>query len=331
MKIALDFDDTLCPFVKYAIEIWNKNNPSKEPMSVNEVTSWGINNTRTDELLPIYKLSEVFENQIFPEESKDFVNMLQDLGHEVFIVTAVDVDKMGIRAKQIIENLNICEDHIIMGKSKDLLHFDVMIDDAPHHILNSNSEFPILMRQPWNQNLSGLLSINTLNDALEIIKQIERSRIERQNSNKNIICIVGPTGSGKHDLLNLYLEKGYTEIKSYSTNNHFKNYIPEEVFTKRKNEDFFIETTVYGGYKYGMAKKDFSNNSKKKVVVVVDICGAITLKSLYNAKIVFIDDKKENLIKNILDRKNMSNEEKTLRILSLDLEKRNKKLADQII
>lgn len=66
---------------------------------------------------------------------------------------------MSLRAKQILTAFpDFPEQNIIMGFQKSLVHFDVTLDDGPHNILKSCAKYPVLMRRPWNESLSGILS-----------------------------------------------------------------------------------------------------------------------------------------------------------------------------
>ena len=62
----------------------------------------------------------------------------------------------------------------------------------------------------------------------------------------------------------------------------------------------------------------------------LDICGAIALKRHFPTSIIFISKDKETLIRDILD-EDYSTDEKTLRILSIDAEKRNREICDFVI
>lgn len=329
MKIAVDFDDTLVPFVSVACNIWNNDNDIK--LDPDECDHWGKNGSIWDNLIPIYDNPKVLYNQIVPQKSKDFINKLQNDGHEIYIVTAVAPKNMGIRAEQILENFNnIDESHIIMGSHKYLMKFDILLDDAPHNILDSitMTEYPILYRKPWNKNISGILSCNDLDEAYNIICQINSNKVKHIIKEPHIIALIGPSGCGKHDYIKSHPE--FINIESLSTN-PFSNYISEKEFKEKMKNNEFAETTYYAGYRYGTLKKVIDENlSKSNVIINIDICGAMALKMKYPTKIVYLNRKKELLIRNII-RRNISEDEKTYRLISIDNERRNKKLCDEVI
>lgn len=112
------------------------------------------------------------------------------------------------------------------------------------------------------------------------------------------VILVGPTCSGKTTLAKALEKKGYERIVAYTTRPKRQNeidgedyhFISEEEFKRLMNEGFFEETTSYnakfGKCFYGTAKKDYSDWSKKKVVVlnkqgVMDITVPCTVYYLY--------------------------------------------------
>ena len=62
-----------------------------------------------------------------------------------------------------------------LGSAKDRVHFDIVLDDAIHNILESKAEYPVLMRKPWNAKMTGLLSVNTMAEFVSLVKQIMKA------------------------------------------------------------------------------------------------------------------------------------------------------------
>ena len=102
----------------------------------------------------------------------------------------------------------------------------------------------------------------------------------------------------------------------------------EDEFAK---ENFF-ETTRYAGVFYGTKKNDIKEvlESGKYAVLPLDMCGAITMKRHFPTVIIYISKEKEALIRDILE-ENYSVDEKTLRLLSIDVEKRNRAVCDYVV
>ena len=60
------------------------------------------------------------------------------------------------------------------------------------------------------------------------------------------------------------------------------------------------------------------------------MCGAIAMKRHFPTAIIYINKDKEYLIKDIIE-EDYTTEEKTLRLLSIDAEKRNRAICDYVI
>ena len=73
-------------------------------------------------------------------------------------------------------------------------------------------------------------------------------------------------------------------------------------------------------------------DENKYAVIPIDICGAITIKNVYRqkAKLIFIDRSRADVIRGILER-NVSNEDKMQRIISLENEYKNEIFCDAVL
>ena len=105
-------------------------------------------------------------------------------------------------------------------------------------------------------------------------------------------------------------------------------YLSEKTFL----ETDFLETTYYGGYRYGTKKEDLERclETGKYLVLPMDICGAISMKRFFPTLLVYCKARKETIIGNILE-KNLSLEEKKLRLINLDKELLNEQICDCVI
>lgn len=81
-----------------------------------------------------------------------------------------------------------------MGKQKHLIKFDIIFEDCPDNVFRSTSSFPVLMRRPWNNDVIGLLSVNNLEDFLQLIYQIKSSipGITNELHTPAVVALVGP-------------------------------------------------------------------------------------------------------------------------------------------
>ena len=328
ITIGVDWDDVLCDLNTRAIELANRD--LGLDLKLSDITSWE-NTGKASVIKKYYADMELYERQYVTEEGKTFMERLQKEG-EVFIITAVQPEFMGVRDNQIKKAFpDFPNENIIMGSQKHLVHFDITLDDANHNIFKSNSAFPVLFRKPWNQDATGVLSVNGYDDFLQLVHQIKLSMVESVHSLEHpaIIALVGPSGSGKHKMMEQLLSyPNFAHPISYTTNpgnlKRHRYMMPEE-FDKAE----FLESTRYGGYGYGTLKKDVTDllEQGRSVVMPLDICGAITLKRQYPTLMVYCKQSKDKLIENIL-LKDCGINEKKLRLLALEPERKHEALCD---
>ena len=98
------------------------------------------------------------------------------------------------------------------------------------------------------------------------------------------------------------------------------------------NKEIF-EWTVYAGEYYGSNSSELKEilNRGKNIVIPIDICGAISLKSMFkNVFTVYVDRRKADLLRCIIER-DISTDDKVKRIISLDAEMRNEEICDYSI
>lgn len=321
MTFGIDFDDVLCPFIEHAVAICNKANNTA--YTKQDINTWGFDgNDAIREVSKYYGSSTVLFSQKVSDEAVVFMKELQKKG-DVYIITAVKPEFMSFRAAQIKEAFPfIADDHILMGVAKNLVKFDVTLDDAPHNILKSCADYPVLFRQPWNASLSGVLSVNSYDDFLVLIDQIKESMSadRKKPEEPAVIALVGPSGSNK----NAVVRELCKEFGSWMT----------PISNKNTSSDDCIVKTVYAGHEFALSKKEIERNitcSRKSVVLPVDMCGAMTLKRLFkNVVLIFCKCSRETMIGNILN-KDIPNEEKKIRLLSLEQEIKHKRLCDFVI
>ncbi len=121
-----------------------------------------------------YNDPELYSRQIPAEETKRGIRRLMQIA-DVFY-TAVSPHFMGVRAEQIMTQFQeLAPENIILGSAKDRVHFDIVLDDAIHNILDSKAEYPVLMRKPWNAKMTGLLSVNTMAEFVSLVRQIMKA------------------------------------------------------------------------------------------------------------------------------------------------------------
>ena len=197
-SIGIDWDDVTAPFNSIAIRMANEKYHPEEPYRLEEITSWA-NEGRTSVIKEFYNDPELYSRQIPTEETKRGIRRLMQIA-DVFFITAVSPHFMGVRAEQIMTQFpELPPENIILGSAKDRVHFDIVLDDAIHNILESKAEYPVLMRKPWNAKMTGLLSVNTMAEFVSLVKQIMKASTSRTEkiTAPAVLALVGPSGSGK--------------------------------------------------------------------------------------------------------------------------------------
>lgn len=324
IKIGLDWDDTLCPFVQEAVKLCNEDNNTS--FTKEEITSWGYTGSvAMSSVSPYYSDIRTFYRQRIQQDAVDFVNKLRKIA-DVYIITAVAPKHMSLRAEQIFDAFpDFPEDHILMGAAKSLVKLDILLDDAPHNILKSAATYPVLFRQPWNSSLSGVLAVNTYDEFLVLVDQIKTAMVENIQlpDEPCVYAIVGPSGSGKRMYAaKLRSEHGYKEAISYLV-----DYPSVAVPGER------ITDTIYAGHRYTMSKTQIADHLSKgySVTAVVDMCGAMALKREFPTVLIFCKRSREAMIAAVLEdlsEKRIRKKEATLRILSMEQELKNEILCD---
>ena len=335
LKVGLDVDDVLYNCNAYALERSNAKTEYKD------IKKWGILGNDADERLKEFDKEEFWETLPLYEGAVEFVKKLSQKV-EVYFISAVEAEFMGIRGKQLKRDFPfIPSENIFLGAAKQIANVDVLLDDGPHNITKSAATYPVLMRRPWNENMTGCLAVNCYEEFLTLIDCILESYSPSLEDKKpKIYCLVGPSGSGKTSLLNEITRKKLA-YKVVSTTTRKKRPGEEEGidyhFTDKEwfytHKEKFFESTVYAGEFYGTTYESIIECLRKgDAIVAIDICGAIAMKSRFpgRVKLVFINRANEDLILSILERP-ISNEEKCSRIIALSDEMKNMAFCDEVI
>ena len=343
MATALDVDDVLLECIPYALKLANEKYKFDPPLTIYEVDRWGKLGTRADVIFEFFT-EEFFRTQPVIEGAKEFVRKLSQMT-EVFVCTSVYPQFMSIRAETIMREFpEIPPENIYMASRKDKLNVDILFDDGMHNVMKSNAAYPILLRKPWNQSATGMLAVNNYDEFLKLVEVISTSYSTMRDDNKNpsIVALVGPSGSGKSDIAKVLLEKeprfekllSYTTIDpTANTENDWYNYVDKNEFFKMLENNELFESSMYAGHGFGSKKSDVDALlcEGKTVLTIMDICGAMSLKTHYkNVVTVYVKRDKRDLLSSIL-KKNSSDEDKVNRIISIDDERRNEEICDFVV
>ena len=347
LSTALDIDDLLMECVPYAIRLANEKYKFDPPLTIYEVDRWGKLGTRADVIFEFFQDPDFYRNQPVIAGAKEFVRKLSAMT-EVFVSTSVYPEFMGLRIQRLKEEFpEIPMDHIYMGSRKDKIDVDILFDDGMHNVVSSNAAYPILMRRPWNKDATGMLAVNTYDEFLKLVEVIadsynpkpEKGTLEQPG----VVVLVGPSGSGKNEIAKRMMRKKpklFEKLISYTTDasvglqgGDWYRYISVDSFRQMCEEGEIFESTTYAGHSYGSCKKDVADilERGKHVLTVMDICGAMALKTHFpNVITIYIKRDKRTLLTALLN-KNLSTEEKVSRLLALDSETKNAQICDYTV
>ena len=344
LSTALDVDDLLMECVPYAIRLANEKYKFDPPLTIREVDRWGKLGTRADVIFEFFNDPEFYKNQPVIEGAKEFVRKLSQMT-EVFVSTSVYPQFMSIRALRIMEEFpEIPHDHIYMGSRKDKIDVDILFDDGMHNVLDSMAAYPILMRRPWNTEATGMLSVNNYDEFLKLVEVIAESYSVKRapviSDKPGIVVLVGPTGSGKNEIASAVCEKteSFERLISYTTarvskdNDRF-HHVSLREFHKMQDAGELFEITNYANNFYGSRFSDVDDilRKGKNVITVMDICGAMAMKTHFdNVIMVYVGKDKKSLISSIIER-SAPTDEKVKRILAIDNEKHNEQICDYTV
>ncbi len=346
LSTALDIDDVLMECIPYAIRLANEKYHFDPPLTIYEVDHWGKLGTRADVIFEFFEDPEFFRTQPVIKGAKEFVRKLSHMT-EVFVSTSVYPQFMSIRAQRIMEEFpEIPPDHIYMGSRKDKIDVDILFDDGMHNVSRSNAAYPILMRRPWNNEATGVLAVNTYNEFLKMVEVISESysvkRVPGSLKEPGIVVLVGPSGSGKNEVAKKLMRKKrkFEKLYSYTTDasvglqgGEWYHYITVDSFRKMCESGELFESTMYAGHHYGSSKKDVEQilASGKHVLTVMDICGAMALKTHFpNVTTIYVKRDRRELLTALLE-KSLSVEEKVSRLIGLDSEMKSADICDYTV
>ena len=341
LRIGLDVDDILYDCNGYALERLNREEEIEPPLTIQDIRSWGQGNSPADGRIRYFSDPEFVASQPMLPGADEFVRSLSRVA-EVFFVSAVPPACMSARALRLRADFpEVPEQNILLGTRKDLVHLDILLDDGAHNISKSPAAYPVLFRKPWNTHLSGLLSVNTYADFLHLVDMLrEASTTPTPDlSTGGVICLVGPTASGKNRVAEC-LVRDYGVRKPITATTRARrtdesegdyHFLSEREFLREAAKGAFLETTVYSGAHFGTSKAELDGILAPGgyAVIPIDICGALTLKNRYRTKamLVFLRRRRADVILEIVSRP-LEPRDKTCRILSLDDEYRNEELCD---
>ena len=342
--IVIDFDDTLCEFVRPAID--RVNGKHGWNIRYEDISDWQFSSFSEEVRQAIYQefsQPELYESQTPIPGAAEMLQQLINAGHDVIITSSAYPEYMTTRATQIMTLFPmIAKENILLGNRKDTVQADIMLDDARHNIERTRAKYPILIRRPWNRSMTGLLSVNSFEDFLCLVERIAAQNPQpslRPDNEPCVICLVGPSGAGKTAIARTLSENPAFGIPRSTTTRERRpeepadayRFVSDFAFEHSLTAGHFLETTVYSGHKYGTQKEEITRllDNGQHAVIPIDMCGAASLKGAFGdrAILVFVRRDRASVIQDIVARQ-VDDADKVRRIMSLDAEYANEDLCD---
>lgn len=333
--VILDGDDVLYRCNEEAVALLNRQKGTH--YTIDDITQWGAMNCELDERLRFFNEPDFVRRLSLMDGAKEFVARLSDRA-EILIMTDVPTKCIGARIESILRDFGdfISPDNIIIGHRKDKIVGDMLIDDCVHHLMNSQAKYPVLFMQPWNyEQSSSLLSVSGYTEIIQLVDTIKSGEFRNPETEFDAVCLIGPPGVGKKQACSVLTQNPmFEKVTTFSTKEAAAGYhhisVPD--FKKAQQDHSFFETSMYMGDFYGTKMEDVRNvwENGHVPVLIVDINGAMKLKAICNAVLVFITAQKDVCIMDILQR-DLSLSDKTKRLVALDSEFDNEVFCDLVI
>lgn len=311
MRIGLDVDDVLLPCTRLVVE---EVSAAGFPHINIDSVSWDFSNLptevrdcahRTVQEIGIYKKQGPLLGAV------EMVQALVDRGHDVFFVTAPPPAVMEYRYNQLQKFFPMVPStNYVFTKDKSVVKLDVLLDDAPHNLLESTAKHVVRWLKPWNVdcNRPGMDMVSSYPEFLRLVDSYDNRRPE-------IICLVGPSASGKTVITEkLVGENKVVTPRSVTTRSRregeSKNayyFVSEDEFQSLVDNGKLVESTCYNGYHYGLTFDEINQclAANKPVVVPVDINGAKALKKAYGRTVlaIFVRRPLPDILNSLIERK----------------------------
>ncbi|WP_434750681.1 5' nucleotidase, NT5C type [Paenibacillus amylolyticus] len=153
--IAVDMDDTICQLVKRAIYHNNRSFPT-HPLQYEDMVDWDTTHLRhpdsTHEVF--YGRPGLFEElELYDEYVVEEMQKLNEV-YDLIIVTAAEPRTVNEKWNWLQIHMPFIKlDQFITCKRKNLLTYDLLIDDGPHNLIPAveSGKKVICIPHPWNK------------------------------------------------------------------------------------------------------------------------------------------------------------------------------------
>ena len=341
LSIMLDVDNVLIDATGQAIDLYNKEHNTN--LKFGDVLDYNVIGTPFENMLQYFHEKDFIRSLKIMDGAKELVHNLIKDGHDVFFCTAVYTDVMDARVEWLYKHFpEVSKNNYILTQYKDLIATDVIVDDSIENIRDSRATNKLLFRRPWNM-FAEYPAASTLDDVYTYISNIADSNVMPKVNEASIICLVGPSASGKtelqkrlckHPMFEKPISCTTRDIRTDEKHGEDYYFISLKKFKDLVCDNQFIEYARYAGGLYGMRKDEIEEilKSGKKAVMVAEITGANALKREFGDKCItiFVERPKTDIVSSILER-DISNEEKVRRLVNIEDEYKNIHFCDYAI
>lgn len=324
--ILVDVDDVLFDCNGYALRLCSQRTGKK--YNIENITGWGLLGIPEDERLELFKDPEFFKKQRAYPGAKEFLKKLQKKA-EVELATSVPPEFMSIRGQRIYEELGFSLDRVIMAPRKASLRADMMLDDGFHNLSSAGVKHPVLFRRPWNHGMSGMCAVNTYDQFLALVDTVFYTRTSFDPEKAKVICLLGPSGCGKNKIAKQLEGKVAGSGKGYIHLPTLRKAPGEEVSGSH------FEETFYCGRYYASDIEPVNDvlRSDNHAVMVMDVTGCMAMRAAFPDRcvIAYVQADKRDCVRNTVEKweqGTISKEEMLDRICAVEVETKNKDLAD---
>lgn len=173
MKIGVDIDSTLVTTTEAVLEQHYAD--TGEKINIKDIKSYHIEDYVSEEyrkdFYKIFLNKEMWKRIKLIPHCVDVIKKLHDKNMEIWFCTSCEPQNVAKKYNFLCRTfpfINIRK-RLITTPYKQLVNFDVLIDDAVHNVVNAPYQ-SILLSQPWNESfdISSNENIYRANDWLEV-------------------------------------------------------------------------------------------------------------------------------------------------------------------
>lgn len=334
LSIIIDFDDVLAACNQLLLDFLGR--ATGKYYSLDSIIGWGELGIPEDGRLQYLNDPAFYEAQKTYPGAASFLKELCRKA-DVTIATSVYPEFMGARIRKIHDAFPFFPlANVLMGHKKNL-QADIMIDDNIDNLRGADVKCPVLFRRPWNRHVSGVVSVTNYKELLALVDTLNGD-FEPLTRVPKIVCLVGPSGSGKHEAAARLCEDSlhFEKVKTYTTGKQ-KEYetVGDQYFDSAVRSGVFFESSWYAGSRYGADIERVRGilRSGRNAVMVMDITGCMAIRAAFPGRcvIAYTERSTRDCVLSILNKRGLTREQVADRISIIDDERKHKVFADVVV